>query len=154
MALTALALENLSGVAWTGRDFTGQNLRGRKLNHSKFIACNFDKADLTEANCEWCDFTGSTFRDTMCTRTNFKDARLVGTVFEPKDCYGMTITLQCQTFQGMKISQLHWYSWLILASMMTPASGPVKGDLTDRLINAIGAERYVKMKNLFRNREI
>lgn len=154
MKATAL-VENLSGVAFEGRNFDGMNLRKRKMTHSRFINCSFDRCDMTEADCEWCDFTGSTFRQSVCYRTNFKDAKLAGTVFEPVDCYGMTLTLQCDTFRGLTISQQHWFSWLMFAMMMKPAeNGPVKIDLWERLITTIGAERYVRLKDLFARRNL
>lgn len=134
--------------------FEGQDLKNQDLSGSVFTNCNFDNADLREANCSRCDFTGSTFRHTLLTRTNFAQSKLAATVFEPNDCYGMTITLECRTFQNARIGQLHWYSWLMFLASMEPLSFPVKDKLRDNLLALIGAERYVKLKTMFAQREM
>jgi hypothetical protein len=62
--------------------------------------------------------------------------------------------MQCQTFKGMRVSQLWWMSFLIFASMMIPDKFPIEEPLADNLIVLIGAERYVKLRALFRRREL
>lgn len=140
--------------AFTQIDFSDQDLRGKDFSHGVYTRCNFDRANLSSVNCEGSDFIGSTFRQTICHRTNFKDARLGATVFEPSDAYGITITLACQTFINMKVSQLWWYCWLILLSMMQPAQEPITENLKDKLIAMIGAVRYVKLKAMFDRRDV
>jgi Pentapeptide repeats (8 copies) len=135
-------------------DFSGQDLSKLKLRQSVFFCCNFDGADLTEADCEGSDFCSSTFRRTICYRTNFKDAKLSNTLFDPKDCFGMTVTLQCKTFEGMQPSQIWWYGFLFFLTMMRPLPGPVKEPLVDNLIAMIGAERYVNLKAMFQKRDL
>lgn len=137
-----------------GTSFEGQDLRGKDLSGSIYLNCNFDNADLTEANCSRCDFTCSSFRHTLLTRTNFAQSKLACTVFEPNDCYGMTITLECRTFQNATIGQIHWYSWLMFLASMMPVAVPVKDNLRDNLVALIGAERYVKLKAMFARREL
>ena len=154
MAAVVTMTENLSKVKLEKRNFSNQNLRERNLSHSVFDCCNFDGADMTDANCEGSTFSGSTFRDTICYRTNFRNAKLAGTIFQPRDAYGMTVSLSCDTFRNMRVGQLWWYAWLVFATQMEPASEPVKGDIKGALIAAIGAERYVKLAKLFQRREI
>lgn len=146
--------ENFSGIRVKEQDYHGRDFRGKNLSGSEFLRCNFDGADLTEVNCSNSSFVGSTFRDTICYRTNFMDANLGATIFEPKDCYGMTISLTCRTFTNMHIGQLWWFAWLIFATQMKPADGPVKEDIRSLLIGMIGAARYTKLKALFQGRDL
>jgi uncharacterized protein YjbI with pentapeptide repeats len=146
-------MEDLSRQKIFSRDFSGQKLSHAKMRSSLFHRCNFDRADMTEADCEGSEFLGSTFRETICYRTNFKDAKLAGTVFEPKDCFGMTVTLQCKTFDGVKVSPLWWMMWAMFLTIMKPEK--LNGeDLIDRAILMIGPDRYLKLKTLLQKREL
>jgi len=133
-------------------DFSYQDLSHADLSNSKFAQCNFDYADLSEANCSHSNFAGSSFKGSICYRTNFANAKLGATIFEPRDCYGMTVTLECGSFQNMHVSPLWWYAWLILLSLMLPVTEP-GDDLKSKLIAMIGAERYVKLRSMFSRRD-
>jgi hypothetical protein len=148
--------EDLSKKRFYNRDFSGLDLSRLKLRHSVFYNCNFNSSNLSETDCEGSEFFGSTFIDSVCYRTNFKDAKLAGTTFAPKDCMGMTVTMQCQTFDGMKVSPLWFLCWLLMATMMVPGDGVFgKGsELVDKLINVIGTERYLKLRGLFGKRNL
>lgn len=124
------------------------------LSHSVFKNCCFDGCDLSGAACEYSDFTGSSFRDSNLYRTSFKASKLACVVFEPKDAYGITFTLECSTFENMQISQLWWFAWVMFAAKMLPTVGPIRENLHDKLVGMIGAERYVKLIELFRRREV
>lgn len=145
---------SLARQKFKGTDFSGQDLSHQDLSHSTFEFCNFDRANLTEANCEWSSFVGSSFRDTLCYRTNFKDAKLGATKFYPKDAFQCTLTMDCKTFENAEMGQLWWYAFLMFAASTNPASAPVKEDLKGKLIALIGAERYVKLKQLLGRRNI
>lgn len=144
---------DLSRGKYYNRNFSGCDLSSCKMNFSMFYQCVFDQADMSNANCEGSDFTGSSFRDTICYRTNFKDAKLATTIFEPKDCFGMTLTLQCKTFENIKVSQIWWLGFLFFATMMIPAERPIKEPFKDNLIAMIGPERWAKLRSLFGKRE-
>lgn len=147
--------EDLCRRKFYSRDFTGAKLYKKRMRQSLFYRCIFDDADMTEADCEGSEFTGSTFRRTNCYRTNFKDAKLGATLFEPKDCFGMTVTLQCKTFEQMKVSPLWWNIWLMLATMMHPVQPLAPGPLMEeKLIAFIGAEKYVKLRSMLKGREL
>ncbi len=146
--------ENLSGVKFEGKDFSGQNLTKAKLKGSIFRSCNFDRTDMTEADCEGSDFSGSSFVKSILTYANFRNAKLAGTDFQPDDCYGITLTFACKTFENMNVGQIWWYSWLTLTASMLPVSRPVPGDLRGGLITLIGAQRYLKLKEMFGRRNI
>lgn len=137
-----------------GEDFSGQDLTGQDMRFGKYIGCSFDDADMKLVNCEGSDFTNSTFRRTDLYRANWKDCKLAGIVFEPKDCYGITFTFSCSTFQNVQIGRLWWFSWALMLSEMYPTAGPgTTEDLRSKIIALIGAERYTKLKQLFNRRE-
>lgn len=142
---------DLSKQRFYGRDFSGQDLRRASMRGSLFSNCKFDDADMSEADCTGADFQGSSFEQTNCYRTNFKDAVLAGTKFNPRDCFGMTITLQCRTFQGVRVGALWFYAWLLFLTMTHPFGGEV--DMVDKVRIAIGPDRWLKLKTLFGKRE-
>lgn len=144
-------MDDLSRQRFYGRDFTGMDLRRAAMRSSLFMNCNFTNADMAEADCSGSDFQGSIFEQTNCYRTNFKDAVLANTKFNPKDCFGMTVSLQCKTFKGMKVGALWFFAWLLFATMMHPFGS--EAGLVDRVVEAIGAERWVKLKAVFGKRE-
>jgi hypothetical protein len=147
--------QDLSRKKFYSTDFSEQDLKNMKMRQSTFHRCSFDGADLTEAECEGSEFLGSTFRNTNCYRTYFKDAKLGATVFQPKDCFGITITLQCATFTNMKISTLWWMTWIMFASMMKPGNSVVEEEaLQNQLIRAVGSDQYIRLRTLLGKREV
>lgn len=150
----AAIIQELSRQRFYKHDFSGQDLSKAKMKHSLFSECNFDNADMSEADCQGSEFFGSTFRDTKLYRTNFADAKLANTVFMPRDAFGITLTMNCKTFENMQVSQLWLLSFLMLGSMMLPETEPVKTDFRDGILAVIGAERYTKLRAMFARREM
>lgn len=148
-----LKSKDFSGQRFQGADFAGQELRGAKFRGADCIDCNFSNADLSNADFEGANCFGSDFTDTKCNRTNFKDAILAGTKFFPADTFGMTISMRCETFDGMQVSRMWWWCWIYFALMMVPQKNEEEG-LHTRLINAIGADRYVRLRRLFGERQL
>ena len=143
---------DLNKKRFYGVDFSMADLSHLKMQGSLFLHCNFNDANMTETDCTGSEFTASSFINTICYRTNFKDAKLGQTVFQPKDCMGMTITLACGTFQNAKVSPLWFMAMLIFCTMLKPIG--TTEPLVDNLIAMIGAERYTKLKGLFGKREL
>lgn len=135
-------------------DFSGLDLSGLKMKYSLMHNCNFNNCNMSNTDCQGSEFFGSTFIDTNCYRTNFRDAKLANTIFAPKDAFGITVTLHCKSFENMRVPQLWYLSWLMLATMMIPDQTPIKENFKDKLIGVIGAERYVKLQNLLRKRNM
>ena len=135
------------------QNFSYQDLTKLRLRQSLFYQCNFDFSNMTETDCEGSDFFGSSFRQTNCYRTRFIDCKMQ-CIFEPKDCFGMCISLQCQSFDGMKVSPLWWWAWMTFGLMIHPQTLLGQEDPRDAIIAAIGAERYVKLKGMFSKRAI
>ena len=129
-------------------DFRGLNLSGACFRNGTLVECNFSGADLSYANFENANCWGSNFENAVLYRTNFKDAILASTIMKPRDCFGMTVTLTCNTIEKMEISDKFLLYWLFMGSKMTPESQ----DLANQVIAAIGAENYVKLGKLFRER--
>jgi pentapeptide repeat protein len=146
--------QDLSRKKFYGADFSGQDLSSLRMRSSLFHKCNFDDADMTESDCDGSEFFLSTFRNTRMYRTNMKDAKLAQTVFEPKDCFGMTLTLQCKTFDKMKVSPMWWNIFLMFGSLMLVGSVKENELVQNRLVQAIGPERYVKLRAMLVKREI
>lgn len=145
-------MEQLDHKTFFNKSFAGQDLSKQNLSHSTFICCDFDNADLSDADCSSASFSGCTMRKTKCTRTNFANAEL-GCVFHPSDCYGMTLTMSCKTFIGMKISKQWWFGWLYFAMQMVPELERGR-DLRDNLKAMIGIDRYARLKEMFRTRQL
>jgi hypothetical protein len=146
------AEEDLSGKRFNGRSFKGQKLAYRRMRGSVFLSCDFDDADLTKADCTNSDFTCSTFRNSVLYCCNFTNCRLAGTVFEPKDCFGMIVSLQCRTFDGMKVSPLWSFGWLAFFLQMNHSGAAAA--MPDEIIAAIGAEKYTKLMSMFSKRQL
>lgn len=131
----------------TGEDFTGQDLRMRRMDHQIYVRCVFDHAILPK-DCSFTEFRQCSFKGTDCREVNFMHSVFPACVFEPEDCYGMTITITCKTFENLHVSQLWFYLWLMMAAAMRPAAEPVQADLRELLISFIGQDRYRKLQLL------
>ena len=146
-------MEDLSNSQFVNKNFSGQDLTGAKLDHSIFICCNFDKAILNSADCSYSKFTGGTMIDTMCRDTNFSHS-ILNCIFKPKDAFGMTLTLKCETFRGMKTSAFWWYCFVQFALMMMVEKDSDGTDPKDSLIKSLGINKYLALKRMFQEREL
>jgi len=146
------AVKDLSKSSYFRKDFSGMDLRGVPMHHSRFNLCNFRGADLSGNDCSYSDFGGSDLTDVRCNGTNFAHSKLACR-FYPKDAFGITVTLECATFQGMIVSKLWWLSWVYFAMLMAPEKD--KGvNLLDLLRQALGYERYTSLKQIFERRQL
>jgi len=143
----------MSNKKFYNQNFKGADLKKRDLRRSTFMYCTFDECDMTETDCTGCEFFGSSFRQTNCHHTNFKDAKLHATLFEPSDCYGMTITLTCHTFQDMKIARVWWDGLMFfLCGLLIPPRDAEGFDPRDAVISALGPEYFVRNSEKFKAR--
>jgi len=132
--------------------FADQDLSGLKMTNSLYFRCDFDRANMSETDCTGSEFTGSSFRQTNCYRTNFTNAKLGNTIFEPKDLMGATFTMTCQTFDGARVSALWIFGMFMFIAMMKPTG--TTEPIIENLKAMIGAERYIKLRGLFQKRDI
>lgn len=131
-------------------DFSGLNLSNADFRHATVLECNFTGTDLSYANFENANCWGSNFQDSNLYRTNMKDAVLASTRMHPRDCFGMTITLTCDTVDKMDINERFWIYWLYMATMMKPPSEEYR----IKLVGVIGDEMYAKLQRLFKERQV
>jgi uncharacterized protein YjbI with pentapeptide repeats len=144
--------KDLSNKKWFHQDFSGMDLKGVPMHHSRFTICNFTGVDISGNDCTHSDFSGSNLTDVRCNGTDFGHS-VLGCRFFPKDAYGMTVTLECRTFKGMVVSKLWYLSWLYLATLTIPEND--KGvNLRDLVIGALGFERFAKLKKIFDVRQM
>jgi hypothetical protein len=142
--------KNYYGAKLYRQSFEGQDLSHADFRCASLIECNFNNADLSYANFEAANCRDAKFIGTKLYRANFKDAALAGSAFEPKDAFGMTITLSCETVDGMKVGKLWWFIWIMLALRMQIPEGEETAEL--KIIDAIGKERYIGLRQLFERR--
>ena len=130
------------------RDFSGMDLKNADFRCASLMGCKFDDADLSYANMEGANLRGASLIGTRCYRTNFKDASLAGAAFEPKDAFGATFTMACETFDGMKPAKLWWDMWLMMLLRMKPP----EEEMELAIIQAIGPELYAGLRQLMDRR--
>jgi pentapeptide repeat protein len=143
---------SLSGGKYFRRDFSGMDLKGVEMHHSQFTICNFRDADISGNDCSHSNFSGSDFTNIRCNMTNFAHS-VLNCKFFPKDAFGITVTLECKNFRGMTVSKLWWQAWVYFALLMIPEKD--KGvELTDLLLQALGKDRYIRLKQIFDVRQL
>lgn len=161
MATTMWTREQLEDILKRGKNF-----RGMKLYGADFTGMDLEKADFRSASCPYANFSSTNCRFTdfeganlTCTnwngstlhRTNLKDATLCDAdMSEAKDFYGVTITMECRCFKGLKLKAGHWWGFLFYGLLMEPPTTEAK----DKLILCFGEERYTTLKNLYANRRM
>jgi uncharacterized protein YjbI with pentapeptide repeats len=138
------------------RKFTGKfnraNFRGQSLVRADFRGASLCEADFTDTDCSFANFEGADcwgarFTNANLHRANFRDAVLANAYLDARDTFGITLTMSCDTFNGMHAGYL-WWGYLFFATMM---QGP--DDIAaDKLIAAFGKERYLKYSDHFRTR--
>lgn len=144
-------MDLLSRKEFAWHDFSGQDLTKNNLSYSKFIRCNFDRCNLEKVDCTHSIFSGSSFKDTNCRFTDFAHSDMQDTFFYPKDAYGVTFTMNCKTFKGMRMSKLWWFCFHYFTLMAIPELDKGK-DPRDKVILALGEERYRRLSQLFARR--
>jgi len=125
-------------------NFSGQDLVDADFRKASLIGCNFNDADLSYTNFEGANLRHATLVRSRCFRTNFKDACLMDVDFSPKDAFGVTFSFDCNTFTGLKFSEMWWH--MILMSLLL--SKPPKENMDLDLIKAIGPERYAGLHQI------
>lgn len=171
-----------SGRKFYQYDFSGQILQFADFSRCSLLECNFTNADckysnFSNANCYRSNFTGASLY-----RSNFMEAQLQGVIWKPRDCFGITLTWKCDTFRDMEVDQDWLEIWSFMPSLMKLPEvwsthiqhctqckmdanimcreGKLlfkhrdKPSWTERLIEFVGPDRYVKLKAIFDRRII
>jgi uncharacterized protein YjbI with pentapeptide repeats len=119
------------------KDFSNRTLRNADLKGSECLECNFDGCDLTAAKLMGAQLYRSTFRGATLNRTNFTDAVLAEVDFTGADLRNITLTMNPQTFEGVRLPKKWLNSFLFL---LTLANLPE--DVRGQLVEIIGPAEY------------
>ena len=143
-----VAGKKFKGMKFTNADFTGMDLknadfRGCSLPYAKFV-----NADLTYAKFEGANLYHADFTDAVLHRTDFKEANLSCTIMRCKEMFGITITLECKSFQDMEASPGWWAGFIFYGLLMKPPSDEAR----DRLIQAMGLEYWETLRRQYASR--
>lgn len=148
--------EDYSGKKFNGRDFSGKFLQYGNFHGATLLNCNFRDCDLRYANFTGANCYGSDFTNSILSRVNMTDCNLQRTIFKPKDAFGITITMKCETFTDMEIDDTWLKVWLFMPCQMKlpeTENGKDKPWL-DRIILLLGEKTYLKFRQVFANRII
>ena len=158
-------------MAWTREQLeelcrTGKKFRGLKFHGVDFSGLDLEKADFRSASCPYCNFTNTNCRmmnaegaNFTCTqwagadlhRANLKDAVLCDADMRGvKDFFGVTLTMECRTWMGLKLDPGYWYGWLFYGLLMEPPTQEAK----DKLTLFFGEERYNVLRDLYAHRRM
>lgn len=145
-----------------GKRFANQKLhradfRGAELVNADFRGATLSEADFTGADLSYANFEGancwsSDFTDAKLYHTNFRDAVLARSVMKPRDCFGIVVTMSCDTVEGMEINEKFWYAWLVMALLMKVPTDVENA--ANRLIEVIGKDRYTRYMQIFKERQL
>lgn len=146
------------GKVFINRKFYDADFSSRDLTHADFrgatlVSCNFNDSDLSYANFESANCYRSSFRQSRLYHTSFKDAVLSETKMDPRDAFGMTISVSCDTFDRMELGEIWLVSWLFLPTLGVHPPGQ-REKIQNLLKELIGEERLKAMEKVFANRQI
>ncbi len=146
------------GKVFINRKFYDTDFSSRDLTHADFrgstvVSCNFDNADLSYANFEGANCYRSSFRQSKLYHTSFKDAVLAETKMDPRDMFGMTVSVSCDTFDRIELGPIWLASWIFLPTLGELQPG-LKDELQSVLKKMLGEERFKALERIFANRQI
>lgn len=136
------------GLKLPGGDFSGLDLEGADFRGASLVGAKFNEANLKFAHFENANCVGSDFTDAVMHRASLKDTNMSRTKFLPKDAFGLTVTLECKSFQDMEISEGWWGGWLMYGLVMKPPTEEHRA----RLIQAIGLAQWEILRSQYANR--
>ena len=143
-----------------------KNFRNLVLNGADFSGMDLEKADFRGARCPYANFTNTNCRFTnfegtnlMFTqwkgsdlhRANLKDAVLCDADMRGvKDFFGVTMTMECRSWKGLKVDSGFWHGFLFYGLLMDPPTPEDK----DKLTTFFGADRYKVLRDLYAVRQV
>lgn len=143
--------KNFRNLKLHGADFRGMDLEKADFRSA---ACHY--ADFRDTNCKYANFEGAGLMFTKwsganCHRVNFKDASLCDAEMHGvTDFMGATFTMDCKSWQGIKVDSGFWYGFLFYGLLMEPPTEEAK----EKLMLFFGEERYKTLKNLYASRHL
>lgn len=142
--------KDFRGMKLPFADFKGKDLRGVDFRSASLVQADFTDANLKCANFEGANCYAAKFTRADLHRVNFKDACLANAQMDAKDLYGVTVTLQCNSFEGLKLSPGWWYGWLFYGYLMDPPSEQAKNDL----LALLGPQHFEVLRSQYTRRRI
>lgn len=141
----------LHGVVFDNMDLQKADFRGAAVPFASFKNCKLQEATFEGANCTCTDFDGANVR-----RANFKDATLCDAKFDVVDAFGLTITMDCRSFQHLKVNAGFWWGLLYYAFLMDPIASTDFNpeEVKEKLSLMFGPKRYETLKNLYLTRRM
>lgn len=143
--------KNFRGIKINGGDFTNLDLERADFRGGSFPYCNFSGSNVKFADFENANIMFTKWDDCTLHRTNLRDAKMSGADFsKAKDFFGVTLTMDCDSFCKVKLKSGHWYGFLFYGLLMEPPSEEDK----ERLQVFFGEQRYTTLKELYANRRM
>ena len=132
-------------------DFSGMNLEKADFRSARCPYANFENTNCRFINAEGADFTMSKWKGANLHRANMKDAILCDADWRGvKDMFGITLTMECRTWKGLKLDSGFWYGFLFYGLLM---EAPTQED-KERLEVCIGPEKYKILHDLYVTRQM
>lgn len=134
--------------------------KGLKLQYADFRNASLIGADFTDCDLRYANFTGANcfganFTNAILYMANMAHCTLESSIFKPKDAYGITITLRCETYASMEIDATWLKVWLFVPAIMKLPEIKDKPDYwLNRIIEFLGPSTYTKFKAVFNRRVI
>lgn len=145
------ARKSFRGLKMYGADFSGLDLEKADFRSASVPYANFSGTNCRFVNFEGANLTLTKWDEADLHRANMKDAILCDAdMTKVKDFFGITLTMDCKTWKGLKLSPGFWWGFLFYGLLMEPPST----DARDRLTAAMGPEIYTTLKNLYANRRM
>jgi hypothetical protein len=111
-------------------DLANADFRNARLQEADFTESDLSRADFTDANL-W----GACFRKAKLYKAILKRANLAKCDFEGADLRDITITLNCDTFEDLKLPDKWLKCWLFFPLIMD-----IPEEMKKKLADIIGSE--------------
>ncbi len=131
------------------RNFKGQDLTHADFRGCTLVGCNFDNADLSYATLEGANCYKSTFRQTRLYHANLKDAVLAETIMDPRDLFGVSVSITCDTFDRMQLGERWIAAWLYMLTLCQMVDG-----FRQKIVELIGPKRVEALDRAFKERQL
>lgn len=139
------------GLKFPGIDFSGMDLSKADFRSASCPYANFDNCNCTMINAEGANFTMSKWNGANLHRANLKDATLCDADMSGvTDFFGATLTMECRTWKGLKLSPGFWYGFLFYGLLMKPPTEEAK----EKLELFFGPEHYKTLYDLYVTRQM
>jgi len=153
--LEKIAKENrkcFKGLKLHSANFSGMDLEKADFRGASLAYANFSGANCKFANFESANLTFTKWDDGNLHRANLKEAILSDAdMSKVSDFFGVTITMECSSFQGLKLPEGFWWGWVYYAAgLMEPPSEEAK----EKLLLAMGIETYKVLREQYANRRL